>query len=65
MNQRRGYCLSAAIIALDLLLTPFGGWLAAAVSLVWAGGLGEWAARNKTADKTGDKRTFQADRHAI
>lgn len=47
MNQRRGYCLSAAIIALDLLLTPFGGWLAAAVSLVWAGGLGEWAARKK------------------
>ena len=49
MNQRRGYCLSAAIIALDLLLTPFGGWLAAAVSLVWAGGLGEWAARKKLA----------------
>ena len=47
MNQRRGYCLSAAIIALDLLLTPFGGWLAAAASLVWAGGLGEWAARKK------------------
>ena len=47
MNQRRGYCLSAAIIALDLLLTPFGGWLAAAVSLVWAGGLGEWAPRKK------------------
>lgn len=47
MNQRRGYCLSAAIIALDLLLTPFGGWLAAVASLVWAGGLGEWAARKK------------------
>lgn len=47
MNQRRGYCLSAAIITLDLLLTPFGGWLAAVVSLVWAGGLGEWAARKK------------------
>lgn len=46
MNQRRGYCLSAAIIALDLLLTPFG-WLAAVASLVWAGGLGEWAARKK------------------
>lgn len=47
MNQRRGYCLSAAIITLDLLLTPFGGWLAAVASLVWAGGLGEWAARRK------------------
>lgn len=47
MNQRRGYCLSAAIITLDLLLTPFGGWLAAVASLVWAGGLGEWAARKK------------------
>ena len=47
MNQRRGYCLSAAIIALDLLLTPFGGWLAAVASLVWAGGFGEWAARKK------------------
>ena len=46
MNQRRGYCLSAAIIALDLLLTPFG-WLAAVASLVWAGGLGEWATRKK------------------
>ena len=46
MNQRRGYCLSAAIIVLDLLLTPFG-WLAAVASLVWAGGLGEWAARKK------------------
>lgn len=47
MNQRRGYCLSAAIITLDLLLTPFGGWLAAVASLVWAGGLGEWAVRKK------------------
>ena len=47
MNQRRGYCLSAAIVALDLLLAPFGGWLAAVASLVWAGGLGEWAARKK------------------
>lgn len=45
--KRRGYLISAAVICVDLLLFPFGGFLIAAAALIYVLGVGGYIARKQ------------------
>ena len=45
--NRRGYIISAAILAMDILCSYFGGAFVALAALIYAAGIGEYIARVK------------------